>query len=137
MGEGEYDADFHRHHVLTLAAAWQPNDSWALAAKWKYASGRPTDAFLINADIFNDPNNLRFSKEITTNNTERLRDFHALNIRVDYRRQIGGVSVITFLDVINAYGRTNIDSLEFDERRGVNVFGDLNVFPQIGLKLEF
>jgi hypothetical protein len=39
--------------------------------------------------------------------------------------------------VINAYGRTNIDSLEFDERRGINVFGDLSVFPQIGLKLEF
>ncbi|MEQ8508479.1 MAG: TonB-dependent receptor [Rhodospirillaceae bacterium] len=137
LGEGEYNADFHRPHVLTLAAAWQPNDRWALAAKWKYASGRPTDGFIINADIFNDPNNLRFSKEITTTNTERLRDFHALNIRIDYRRQIGGVSVITFLDVINAYGRTNIDSLEFDERRGVNVFGDLNVFPQIGLKLEF
>ncbi len=137
FGEGEYDADFHRPHVLTLAASWQPNDRWAVAAKWKYATGRPTDGFIINADIFNDPNNLRFSKEITTNNTERLRDFHALNLRVDYRRRIGGVSVITFLDVINAYGRTNIDSLEFDERRGINVFGDLSVFPQIGLKLEF
>lgn len=137
LGEGEYDADFHRPHVLTLAAAWQPNDRWAFAAKWKYGSGRPTDGFIINADIFNDPNNLRFSKEITTNNTERLRAFHALNLRVDYRRRIGGVSVITFLDVINAYGRTNIDSLEFDERRGINVFGDLSVFPQIGLKLEF
>lgn len=137
LGDGEYDADFHRPHVLTLAAAWQPNDRWAFAAKWKYGSGRPTDAFIINADIFNDPNNLRFSKEITTNNTERLRAFHALNVRIDYRRRIGGVSVITFLDVINAYGRTNIDSLEFDERRGVNVFGDLSVFPQIGLKLEF
>ncbi len=137
LGDGEYDADFHRPHVLTLAAAWQPNDRWAFAAKWKYGSGRPTDGFIINADIFNDPNNLRFSKEIITNNTERLRDFHALNLRIDYRRRIGGVSVITFLDVINAYGRTNIDSLEFDERRGVNVFGDLSVFPQIGLKLEF
>lgn len=137
FGEGEYDADFHRPHVLTLAASWQPNDRWAVAAKWKYATGRPTDGFIINADIFNDPNNLRFSKEITTNNTERLRDFHALNLRIDYRRRIGGVSVITFLDVINAYGRTNIDSLEFDERRGINVFGDLSVFPQIGLKLEF
>ncbi len=137
FGEGEYNADFHRPHVLTLAASWQPNDRWAVAAKWKYATGRPTDGFIINADIFNDPNNLRFSKEITTNNTERLRDLHALNLRVDYRRRIGGVSVITFLDVINAYGRTNIDSLEFDERRGINVFGDLSVFPQIGLKLEF
>ena len=137
LGDGEYDADFHRPHVLTLAAAWQPNDRWAFAAKWKYGSGRPTDGFIINADIFNDPKNLRFSKELTTKNAGRLRDFHALNVRVDYRRRIGGVSVITFLDVINAYGRNNIDSLEFDERRGVNVFGDLSVFPQVGLKLEF
>lgn len=137
QGEGTYDADFHRPHVVTVAASWEPNDRWAFAAKWKYGSGRPTDSFIINADVLNDPNFLRFSKEITGTNTERLPDFHALNLRVDYRRRIGGVSVVTFLDVINAYGRTNIDSLEFDERRGVNVFGDLSVFPQIGLKVEF
>ncbi|MBT5240141.1 MAG: TonB-dependent receptor [Rhodospirillaceae bacterium] len=136
-GEGAYDADFHRPHVVTIATSWEPNDRWAFAAKWKYGSGRPTDSFIINADVFNDPNFLRFSKEITGTNTERLPDFHALNLRVDYRRRIGGVSVVTFLDVINVYGRTNIDSLEFDERRGVNVFGDLSVFPQIGLKIEF
>jgi len=137
LGEGKHNADFHRPHLFNIAAVWQPNDRWAIAAKWKYASGRPTDMFIINEDIFNDPSYLRFSKEITVNNAERLRDFHVLNLRIDYRRRFGEISLVTFIDVINLYGRSNIDSLEFDERRGVNVFGDLNVFPQIGLKLEF
>jgi len=136
-GEGRYPTDFNRPHVVTIAGSWQPNDRWAFAAKWKYASGRPTDDFIINRNIFNDPTFVRFSKEIVANNSRRLRDFHALNVRVDYRRRIGGTSLIAFLDVINAYGRRNIDSLEFDERRGINVFGDFSVFPQIGLKAEF
>ena len=136
-GEGPYDADFHRPHVFIAALAWQPNDAWAFAGKWKFASGRPTDAFVVNRNIFNDPTYLRFSKEIVANNILRLRDFHALNLRVDYRRRFGDVSVIAFADVINVYGRNNVDSVEFNERRGVNVTGDLNVFPQVGLKLEF
>ena len=136
-GEGPYDADFHRPHVFTLALAWQPNDVWAFAGKWKFASGRPTDAFVVNRNIFNDPTFLRFSKEIVSNNTLRLRDFHALNLRVDYRRRFGDVSVIAFADVINVYGRYNVDSVEFNERKGTNVTGDLSVFPQVGLKFEF
>lgn len=136
-GAGKYRPDFHRPHVVTLAGSWQPSDRWAFAAKWKYATGRPTDTFIVNANVFNNPTFLRFSKEIVSRNTLRLPDFHALNLRADYRRRFGGISVIAFIDVINAYGRKNVDSLEFDERRGVNVTGDLSVFPQVGLKLEF
>jgi len=136
-GNGKYRPDFHRPHVVTVAGSWQPSDRWAFAAKWKYATGRPTDAFIINSNVLNNPAFPRFSKEIVARNTLRLPDFHALNLRADYRRRFGGVSVIAFIDVINAYGRKNVDSLEFDERRGVNVTGDLSVFPQVGLKFEF
>ena len=132
-----YNADFNRPHSFTFGSAWEPNDRWSVAAKWKYASGRPTDTFIINENVFNDPNFVRFSKELTANNIDRLPDYHSLNIRIDYRRRVGNVSLVTFLDIINAYGRNNISSLEWDERRGVNVIGDFGVFPQIGLKLEF
>lgn len=132
-----YNADFNRPHSFTFGSAWEPNDRWSVAAKWKYASGRPTDTFIINENVFNDPNFVRFSKELTANNIDRLPDYHSLNIRIDYRRRVGNVSLVTFLDIINAYGRNNVSSLEWDERRGVNVIGDFGVFPQIGLKLEF
>ena len=136
-GTPAYDSDFNRPHALTLGGIWEPTDRWRFGAKWKYASGRPTDSFIVNADVFSDPAFPRFSKELTATNVNRLRDYHSLNLRVDYRRRIGGVTLVTFLDVINAYGRNNVSSLEWDERRGVNVIGDFGVFPQIGLKAEF
>ena len=132
-----YNSDFNRPHSFTIGGAWEPNNRWAFAAKWKYASGRPTDDFVINTNIFNNVNFVRFSKELTANNVNRLKDYHALNFRIDYRRRVGSVTLVTFLDVINAYGRNNVSSLQWDERRGVNVIGDFGVFPQIGLKLEF
>ena len=136
-GTPSYTSDFNRPHALTLGGVWEPSDRWRFGAKWKYASGRPTDSFIVSADVFNDPALPRFSKELTANNVSRLRDYHSLNLRVDYRRRIGGVTLVTFLDVINAYGRNNVSSLEWDERRGVNVIGNFGVFPQIGLKAEF
>ena len=43
-----------------------------MAAKWRYATGRPTDVFIVHEDVFSDPDFRRFSKEITTNNADRL-----------------------------------------------------------------
>jgi outer membrane receptor protein involved in Fe transport len=137
LGGPDYDADQHRHHVFSLFGAWEPNDAWAFSAKWKYASGRPDDAFVVNADVFDDPDFLRYSKEITTKNTRRFPALHTLNIRVDYRRRLGPVSLIAFVDVINVYGRENVDSRGFDERRGVDVENGFEVLPNLGVKFEY
>lgn len=139
FGEVDYDADEHRPHVFALFGAWEPNDTWAFSAKWKYASGRPDDAYVVNADVLDESTSglLRYSKEIVSQNTLRFPDFHALNIRVDYRRPLGPVNLIAFLDVINVYGRDNMSSRGFDERRGVDVENGFEVLPNIGLKFEY
>lgn len=137
LGEGGYDSDQHRPHVLTLFGAWEPSERWAFSAKWKYASGRPADAFVVHANVLPEPGPLRFAKEITGNNTGRFPAFHALNVRVDYRRRFGPVSLIGFVDVINVYGRENLDEREWDERRGLEVEDGLEVFPSIGLEFEY
>lgn len=136
-GRGEYDADQDRPHLVTIGGAWEPNDNWAFSAKWKYASGRPTYDFVVYADVLGDPDLVRFSKELTTRNTRRYPDYHVLNLRVDYRRRLGPLSLIAFLDVINAYGRDNIDSRDWDERRGIETGDGFGVFPNIGLKFEY
>ena len=64
---------------------------------------------------------LRYSKELTQQNVLRLDDSHALNIRVDYRRTLGPVDLVGFLDVINVYAGPSGGSREFDPRRGVIV----------------
>ncbi len=135
-GLGEYDADFNRPHFFSVGGSWEITDRWKVGARWKWASGRPTDAFVINEDVLGPGEPLRFSKELTRTNALRLEDYHSLNIRVDYRRPLGPVDLVAFLDVINVYGGPGANSLEFDPRRGVNVLDENDAFPIIGLIFE-
>ena len=123
--------------MLTLFGGWEPGERWAFSAKWKYASGRPRDPYIVNAGVLAPAGPLRFSREYVGNNTDRFPAFHSLNVRVDYRRRLGPVSLVGFVDVINVYGRAIIDGREWDERRGVETGDGLEVLPTIGLKLEY
>ncbi len=135
-GLGEYDADFNRNHFFSIGGSWEINERWKVGARWKWATGRPTDDFIINENVlgFGGPN--RYSKELTRRNALRLDDFHALNVRVDYRRPLGPVDLVAFIDVINVYGADNTTSLEFDPRRGVNVIEGGEATPIFGLIFE-
>jgi hypothetical protein len=79
---------------------------------------------------------LRYSKELTRRNALRLENHHSLNIRIDYRRNLGPVDLVAFLDVINVYGGRSGDSREFDPRRGVIVSDEGEALPIIGLIVE-
>ncbi len=136
-GAGRYRADQDRPHVLTLFGAWDPSDRWALSAKWKYASGRPRDPFIVRANVLGAGGPPRFSKEYIANNTGRFPAFHALNVRADYRRRWHGLDMVAFIDVVNVYGRAIVDEAEWDERRGVDVVDGLEVFPTLGVKFEY
>jgi hypothetical protein len=135
-GFGEYDADFNRKHFFSIGVSWEISERWKLGARWKWATGRPTDDFIINSDVLGPGQPLRYSKELTRRNALRLEDYHSLNIRVDYRRNLGPVDLVAFLDVINVYGGPGGGSQEFDPRRGVIVKDNGEAFPIIGLIIE-
>ncbi|MCU0758687.1 MAG: TonB-dependent receptor [Steroidobacteraceae bacterium] len=137
LGAGEFDADQHRPHVLTIFGGWEPSTRWAFSAKWKYASGRPRDPFVVYADVLGPAGPRRFSREFIADNTDRFPAFHTLNVRVDYRRRLGPVNLVGFIDVINVYGRAIVDAREWDERRGVETGDGLSVLPTIGVKFEY
>lgn len=138
LGGGKYAADWDRPHAFGIVGAWQPTDRWTFSAKWKYASGRPTDAFIVHSDVLGDPGPLRFSKELTQTNAERLPAYHSLNVRADYQRRFGPVSLVAYLDILNLYARKNANGYEWDERRGVNVIDGLDeALPTIGLRFEY
>ena len=135
-GLGEYDADFNRPHFFSAGGSWEINKRWKVGARWKWASGRPTDDFLINEDVLGAGQPFRYSKELTRTNALRLENYHSLNIRVDYRRELGWVDLIAFIDVINVYGGPGTNSLEFDPRNGVNIVEENEAFPIFGLIFE-
>jgi hypothetical protein len=135
-GFGDYDADFNREHFFSIGGSWEITERWKLGARWKWATGRPTDAFIINSDVLGAGQPPRYSKELTQRNALRLEDSHALNIRIDYRRTLGPIDLVTFLDVINVYGGPGGGSQEFDPRRGVIVADEGEAFPIFGLVFE-
>jgi hypothetical protein len=138
LGDGEYASDWDRPHALGIVGAWQPSDRWTFSAKWKYASGRPTDAFVVHSDVLGGAGPVRYSKELTSNNTERLPVYHSLSLRADYQRRFGPLSLVAYLDILNVYGRKNGDAYEWDERRGVNIVEGLDEpLPTIGVRFEY
>jgi hypothetical protein len=135
-GNGKYDADFNRPNFFSIGGSWEINERWKVGARWKWAEGRPTDDFIINEDVLGPGQPLRFSKELTDQNALRLEDYHSLNIRVDYRRPIGPVDLVAFIDVINVYGGPGANSQEFNPRQGINVAEENDAFPIIGIIFE-
>jgi hypothetical protein len=81
---------------------------------------------------------VRYSRESTRTNAERLPDYHSLSLRTDYQRRFGPVSLVAYLDILNVYARENANGYEWDERRGVNIIEGLDeALPTIGLRFEY
>lgn len=135
-GRGEYNADFSQPNIFNILVSYELNKEWSFSAKWKYATGRPKDSYIVHENIFSNPNYMRYSKEITGHNDERLNDFQSLNIRVDYRHQFGKLGLIAFLDILNVYNRLNVNEEQFIEFTGGITESGFKMIPTFGLKLE-
>ncbi len=136
-GLPEYNSDFDQPHIFNVLFGYELNSEWSFSTKWKFATGRPKDSYVLNANVFNDPGMMRYSKEITGNNTERLPDFHTWNVRADYRKQLGDVAIVAFLDILNLYNRLNVNEERFIETTGTIDPKGFQILPSFGLKLEF
>ena len=91
---------------------------------------------MVHNDIFGNPDFVRFSKEITVNNGQRLSDFHTFNFRVDYRKQFGRLALVSFLDIVNVYNRLNVSQERFRELVGDIEEAGFEILPTFGVKLE-
>ena len=136
-GEGSYNSDFNQPQLFTILAGYEFNKEWSVAAKWRFATGRPKDSFIVHENIFSDADFVRFSKEITRNNGDRLSNFHTFNIRIDYRKQLGRIALVSFLDIVNLYGHLNVNEDRFLEITGKEDHRGFRILPTGGLKIEF
>lgn len=135
-GEGSYNSDFSQPNIFNILLGYEWNKEWSFSTKWKYATGRPKDSYIVHADVLNDPSHLRYSKEITRNNGDRLDDFHTWNVRVDYRKQLGKVAIVSFVDILNMYGHLNVNEEFFQYQNGKVDKRGFKIAPTMGIKLE-
>lgn len=136
-GRGEYNWDFNRVHFVALGGRWELNERWQIAARWRYGSGHPGERFITHADVLAPALPVRFSKEIIETNVGRSRAFNALDFRVDYRRPIGRLDLVFFLDVLNLNGGPAGLPDEFDVLTGQSIKEDEETLPLLGLTFEY
>ncbi|MCY4011119.1 MAG: TonB-dependent receptor [Gammaproteobacteria bacterium] len=136
-GLGDYPPDYNHRHIVSVGARWEITQRWQAGFRWKYATGRPRDEYVVHEDVLAGIGGpLRYSQEFVSNNTARWDDFHTLNVRLDYRRPVGPVDLVAFLDILNVYGGSATDELEFNPATGTIAADDGDVFPLIGIRFE-
>lgn len=136
-GFGVYTSPYNQPHNFAVIYGYQVNKQWFVSAKWKYNVGRPKDRFIVHENVLDNADVMRFSKEITRRNADRLSDFHLLTVRTDYRKQLNKFALITFLELDNLYNRFNTWEDRFSELTGEERAMGLGFFANAGFKLEF
>jgi len=135
-GTGEYDFTFSQPHQANLLIGYKPGRHWILAAKLRYATGKPTGKYVVYANIFNNPALVRYSQEITAGNRNRLPDFISLDIRADYIFRIGKLELTAFADIVDVLNRQNVNGESFNYILGTTYYDGISIFPTFGLKFR-
>ncbi|MGI9173883.1 MAG: TonB-dependent receptor [Rhodothermales bacterium] len=136
-GLGEYNAAYNQPHNFAVIVGYEISKNWFVTGRWKYAVGRPKDRFIVHENVLKNNETMRFSKEVTARNADRLSDFHLLSVRVDYRKQLGRFGLITFLELDNVYNRFNTYEDRFSELTGEEKGLGFGFLPNGGFTLEF
>lgn len=124
---------FDSRWIFNVAMGWRINPKWEISSKFRLATGVPTTPYVPAGEI--NAGELDFSQ---FNAGERLPLFHALDFRIDRRWNFTNFTLVTYIDVQNAYGRENASGYRWDLRtqRG-ELQSSLGLLPSIGVSFEF
>lgn len=136
-GLGLYNYDFSQPYIFSLLASYKPDNKWVFSTKFRYATGRPKNNYIIHSDVFNSVTFVRSSQEIIGHNGDRLNDFISLDFRVDYHIQLRKISVTAFLDIVDVLNRYNQSGEMFQPITGSTFYDGLGIFPTFGLIIGF
>jgi hypothetical protein len=133
--DAPYDlTTFDQTHILTAVGSLNLGHGWTVGARFRYVTGTPNAA--ITGAVFN-ADTLLYTPVYESVTTQRINDFHQLDLRVDKTWSWSRASLTLFLDVMNVYNRTNPEGSadSFDYRQRAVVTG-LPILPSLGVRGE-
>ena len=109
-------------------------ENWSAGAKWRYQSGAP---FTPITGTYNTEDG-RVRPLYAAIGSERLPDYHRLDIRVDRNFKMDGWKMGMFFELINAYDQKNLSgylyNADYTSRKPVY---QMKLMPSFGIKAEF
>ena len=136
-GTGEYDFAFSQPHQFNFMLSYKASKHWLFSMKYRYATGKPKDNYIIHRDVLNNTGYLRYSKELVGRNELRLPDFTSLDLRANYNFKFKTATMTIFVDIVNVFNKQIPNSESFNAITGQNYFDGLAIFPTGGMKFEF
>ncbi|MDK9700621.1 MAG: TonB-dependent receptor [bacterium] len=120
---GSYD----QRMIMNISGGYVPNAKWEFSGKFRYGTGAPYTPY----------DNVG-KQSAASYNTKRIPDFHSIDLRVDRRWNRSGWTLVTYLDIQNAYNHQNVSSYNWNEReQKVEENTDIGILPSIGISAEF
>jgi TonB family protein len=123
-------------HILTLLGSYSFGSGWEIGARFRYVTGNlytPCVGSLFNSTATS------YVCVSGPPQSKRLPPFHQLDVRIDKRWVFSSFTLGVYLDVINAYNRTNPDFIgyNFDFTKQRPETGSLPFVPSLGVRGEF
>lgn len=119
---GSYDQTV----IFNLSGGYKFSDGWEASMKFRYATGKPQTPF-----------NLDGSQSIALYNSERSKNTHSLDLRVDKRWFFERYTLITYLDIQNVYNNKG-ERVRWNPRfQKAEIDEAIGLLPSIGVSLEF
>ena len=130
-----YWYDFDQPVILDAVLSYKLPHGFRIGARWRYGSGNP-ETPVVNSIYDSDSDSyLPLSGDY---NSERLPDFHALDIRIDKDFNFTRWKLTVYLDILNIYNRKNpeLTQFNFDYTEQTHLYG-LPILPNLGVKAQF
>ena len=125
-----YDNKFN----INLEGGYIPAKDWEFKIRWVYAGGVPYTPFDYEASRKAGVGIWDLSKT----NSQRMPDYHSMNIRIDKRFYFSSSSLLISLSVWNVYNRKNVASYYWNELKNeIDSQTQWSTMPVLGVEFEF
>lgn len=131
-------ADFDRTVMANLVLGYKMNRDWQFGAKWAYQTATPYTPVIGNEDGYRISNGrVIFNPEYSDlTNSERLKPYHRLDIRVDHFIHYEWGYANVFFEALNVYMRKNTDQLSYSTGRPFSETNPTESYDIIGAGLR-
>ncbi|MGQ9642994.1 MAG: TonB-dependent receptor plug domain-containing protein, partial [Ignavibacterium sp.] len=130
----ERPSSFDYQNVLTAIIGYKITDNFEVSAKYRFMGGRPYIPLDENASALYNQTIYDFKRY----NGVRYKDYQRLDIRVDYRFEMFGWALTTFLDFQNVMNIENVEQIIWNQKeQKVDYIYQWKFLPAGGIKIEF
>lgn len=136
LTQERFTYNFDQPVIINAVANYQLNANWDIGFKWRYQSGQLVTP-LLDAEFNNDTG--LYDPIYGRINSERLPDFHKLDVRADRSFRFDGWDMDLYVEILNVYARDNVigysyKNADYSEREDVT---DLPTIASVGIKARF